>query len=162
MSNGLKLLILNFEPVTRQEREKFNLEELVKYRDISKDGMEYSIKRIDILIIVLSSSGIYLIVTELKKHSSDTILLIAVYLFATSIIFNLLSQFISYKMMKGITKLYNDKINAYLDNPQTFDESIYKETEDNHKNSNAWVEAINYTSFILLTLGILSSLFYYL
>lgn len=144
------------------EEQKQYLEELKIYVDKLEKNCFYTIQRIDILAILLSTSGIILLTNLIDTLSKNgikdfTFLKLAVTLFALTIIINLLSQLFAYLSNYMLMRFYHKKIDKLKE-----DEN-YNHKKDSKKTKYATilghsVSVLNYISIATLIVGIIVAL----
>lgn len=79
-----------------EKREKY-IERLTKHKELSESRDEYAMKRLDVVIIALSSSGLFLIVKYLNDHPEEkTAFYWSIGFLLTAITVNILSQWLGY------------------------------------------------------------------
>lgn len=80
-----------------KKRTKAYIKKLEKHKESSKEHMEYALKRLDVILIVLSSSGMLLAITYLKDHpSSELPITLSLCSFILTIVANIASQWFAY------------------------------------------------------------------
>jgi len=145
-----------------EKRQDFEFQELVNYREQLANNMNYSIQRIDILIIALCTSGIVLATTTMSKGDGIfTEMKWALLFFSLSIFVNLISQFVGYHVSRSLLNVYNQKVVDYKSNPETFKESDYENQSNKAHSFTPVIHTMNIISFLLLVSGMVSCLLYY-
>jgi hypothetical protein len=145
-----------------EKKEDFEFQELTDYRKLAIEGMTYSIQRIDILIIALCTSGIFLDVTEMLKKPDSVALKVSLSLYVGSIVVNLISQFFGYYANRKLVQVYDRKVLDYKSDPKSFDDKNYEEDENSAHGYGDYVQGLNISSFVFLVLGMIGCLWYYL
>jgi len=143
------------------KRPDFEFQELVSYREQVTKNMEYSIQRIDWLIIALASSGIILSTGILKDNSKIPELKLGLLFFCLAIMLNFISQFVGYSANRKLVEVYNQKIVDYKADPAAFNENDYKVNSDSAYTLGHWVNGLNITSALFLGFGMVCCLLYY-
>lgn len=146
--------------MSEEKKQDFEFEELLKYRDLVVQNMNYSVQRIDILIIALCTSGIILCLTTMEDNKDVQELKIAILFFTISIAINLLSQFVGYYANRKLVMIYNQKVVDYKSDPESFNEDDYEEDSEGAYKLGSVVHYLNILSFICLLVGMTACLFY--
>lgn len=133
---------------------------------LSWEGMFYSIQRIDLLIISICGGGIYVSLETLKYLTENNmnincLIRIAGAFFLFGIIVNFLSQLFGYKANEQDFLMCEKQIQC--ENNPTLDEEDYIKKYDLKATffSN-WTTKLNYISVVLMFLGLLSIMFFFL
>jgi hypothetical protein len=146
-----------------KERGKLYLDRLLKHQEHTKEYKIYSIKRIDLLIVSISSAGIYVVFETFKFFAKESTLnpnlsaiKVSGVLFVFSIVLNFISQFTANSANEyevdstemEIQKAKGDKV----------DECKLKKIDRLVKRYNRWTGRLNTTSTSLMIggLGILT------
>ena len=144
------------------ETDKF-IEDLKDYRDVNRKNLSYSVQRLDILVVSLSTTSIVLVVSYLRwlidspidKTLPGILGVVSIIFFAVSLLLNFASQFTSYKSHKielEITKFKLYKM-SYFGN---YDEAEYSELEKNSDCHDKLTQVYSTISRIGLFVGVLS------
>jgi hypothetical protein len=86
----------------KKKKKEYKLS-LSEHNKVSNENLQYAIKRLDVLIILLSSGGIYLVIDILKIPDNESFLVSHFYIltsagiFSFAIITNIISQWTGYK-----------------------------------------------------------------
>lgn len=130
--------------------------ELEEYLKVLRKNKFYSAKRLDILVILISTSGILLITTVIKNKLESIGLMVGLALFALSIVINILTQILSMESHSLMEKIYTQK----LSNQNSFNEPKSGK-EKVVELLNSIIIGFNYVGYLFLILGILISIFSY-
>lgn len=156
--------------ILKIEKEKrTKIEAWQKHRSEAKERRFYSIQRIDLLIITISSATIYIVLQVLQFllkpencgfAQTTTLLKLSACLSVLAIIVNFLSQITGYQANKN-EELYAKNIITHIEDDITDDSNIehYKTSSDCYSKYTNWA---NKLSFFLMVAGILVLMFYFL
>lgn len=94
------------------------IEDLKDYREVNRKNLSYSVQRLDILVVSLSTTSIVLIVSYLKwlidspidKTLPGILGVVSIIFFAISLLLNFASQFTSYKTHKIELEITKSKL----------------------------------------------------
>lgn len=141
------------------------MEQLKEKQKRSWEGMFYSAQRIDLLIVSINGASLYTILEATKYFSEkdkevNCLLKVAGTLFVLSIIVNLYSQVFGHKANEKDFLMHEVEIRDY-DNLEKDNASIdyYDRSSSNYSK---WTEAFNLISLVLLTIGLLCLLYFFL
>ncbi len=130
--------------------------ELERYLKVLRKNKFYSAKRLDILVILISTSGILLITTVIKNDLKPMGLMVGLTLFALSIVINIITQVLSMESHSLMEKIYNQKLG---------DKNSFNEPKSRKERVvdllNSIIIGFNYVGYIFLIFGILISIFSY-
>ncbi|KAB5490891.1 hypothetical protein [Flagellimonas hadalis] len=152
-----------------KKRDELEYNKWVDHLNNTKERTNYSIRRMDLLIISISGAGIYIIfetIRELKAYKinveHENLLLISGICFLVAITSNFISQVTGYHANNNeecYTQLELRKIEK-----RDFDECEKNRYNGKVNKYNKWTDALNLSSIILmfLGLGLLTAFNYYL
>jgi hypothetical protein len=131
---------------------------------LSWEGMFYSMQRIDLLLVSISSAGIYVILETVKflveeKFKIGVELKISGIAFIFAIIINFLSQLFGYKANEQDYLMC--ELNC-IDKPNKKDLDKIKEHDKKSAFFSKWTNKLNYISMVFLAIGLFSLLYFYL
>lgn len=142
----------------KNKEEKKLIEKLIHRKQLTLDNMNYSLHRLDLLIISISGAGVYTclefskFMLEKDKEISSAIQ-ISTLLFVLSIVLNLISQYTGYLSNRYDYAMCEEKINCNDDNDE-----INSKIESLDKKSQRFDDItsfLNITSLCLLILGLI-------
>lgn len=161
---AVQQVILSKIPATPAEVQPkdFRLEQLVKHKEFAIQNKVYSVSRFDILLISISSGGIYIIFETLKFYKglekpvvfNKEMLGVTGILFTVAIIINFLSQWTSFRANKNeeIWAVYEIRKKTLDDN---YDKALHLKAGDHAEQYNSATGVLNVTSAIVMFAGII-------
>jgi hypothetical protein len=134
-------------------------DDLVEYVKQVRANKHYSHQRLDIIIVVISTSGIFLIANVLLTPNFQNLgLKISLTLFAFSIAFNVIGQIISSESHAMIEEIYSKKIEEFKMN-ESINEQAFERKEKTTRTLGLFVQVFNYASFVCVITGIILAAF---
>ena len=142
-----------------------DIEQIKERQKLSWEGMFYSTRRIDLLIISICGAGIYICLETVKYISNkcqDVSVLIKISggFFLFGIMVNFISQLYGQKTNEQDYLMCQAKIDAGKKISKKEEEEIdtYDEKSEGYSK---WTERLNYLSIILMFLGLLTIMCYF-
>jgi len=134
--------------------------EKVKVRkDLAYDNMQYSIKKLDILLISISGAGIYVCLESIKFLHTEEIIIpiflkLAGVVFTLTIIFNVLSQWFGYKANRFDYLMAKSQIEDD-EKPSLKLKGLIKKYDDLSDDYTKYTDVLNIISISLMLIGLL-------
>lgn len=139
------------------DNNKYYHDDLIEYLKELRNNKYYTRQRIDTILIVISTSGIFVLSNLLIQEKYQLIgLKASVLFFALAIILNLISQVLSSELHTSIEHIYQKKIND-LRYKNEIQEQQYKEKEKRIRKFSIVVIGFNYSSLVLLLSAVVLS-----
>jgi len=141
-----------------KERDRFDRDRLLKYKEQSTSYIFYAIQRIDLLIISISGAGIYIIFQTLRFIKEQGMNLDLFWLktggvmFTLAIIVNFFSQWAGYKANKFEEDWAEQKIKEKLG--KTIDQTALEKTSNNGMKYTNLTTTLNIVSTCSMLIGI--------
>jgi hypothetical protein len=144
---------------SEKQKKEFYEKRYASYLEEARAMRRYSIQRFDILIIALSTGGILVTLNMIKFLIErgeycchmQFILVITIIIFGSSIICNLLSQYIAYRATSRDCDQMTEALMRI--------EGIKDDVKEDYKYNNL-IEPLNVASLILLMIGMIATILY--
>jgi predicted membrane channel-forming protein YqfA (hemolysin III family) len=133
------------------------LNDLIEFEQELKKNRYYTLQRLDVLIILLSTSGIFFLTTNSASSQSPYLLVISIIAFVCAIILNLISQQLAYLTNNKYIEVIKAKIRDLRYNGIVIETDYHLDSKI-AKRLNNITEILNHLSLIILITGIITSL----
>ena len=143
--------------MTEDEKTRYNAWN--EHLSNTKERTNYSIRRMDLLIISICGAGIYIIFETLREFKTgevaienDNILISSGLFFLFAITFNFISQITGYHANNNEEKYITQELNKILQ--KNHDEIKQNIFDKNVTSFNSWTDILNILTILLMFLGL--------
>ncbi|MCA0154539.1 hypothetical protein [Winogradskyella vincentii] len=143
-----------------KKKDSYRYNKWISHLNNTKDRTNYSVRRMDLLILAISGSGIYIIFETLREFKTgqinienSSLLIWSGVIFLLCIISNFISQITGYQANTNEEKYIQEELCKM--EGENYDECAQKDFDSKVINFNKWTNVLNTISITLMLIGLL-------